>query len=91
MKHVLKGDFKTKDVWLDNIKIDPIISQKVCNHSQDGFNWGYSDGGSAQLSLAILLEISDKERAVENYQTFKQNVIALLPQENFETEFIWRL
>ena len=36
----------------------------VAEHSPDGFSWGYNGSGPAQLSLAILLDItSDPETA----------------------------
>lgn len=37
-------------------KLDPRRSQKLWNHSPDGFEWGYGGSGPAQLALAILLD-----------------------------------
>lgn len=52
-------------------------SQKVWNHSPDGFSWGYAGSGPAQLSLALLLDaLGDKERAIRLYQRFKFRVVA---------------
>lgn len=43
-KHILKGD-ANRQVWLDGELLDPKPSQKVYNHSPDGFNWGYGGSG----------------------------------------------
>jgi hypothetical protein len=55
----------------------PKASQKLYNHSPDGFQWGYGGSGPAQLALAILLDITDNpEIAVSNHQSFKRDKIA---------------
>ena len=82
----INGDWKTREVHINDEWLDPKPSQKVRNHSPDGFNWGYGGSGPAQLALAILLEFTDRETAVELYQDFKFNVIAGLPQMDFEIE-----
>jgi len=59
--------------------LDPAPSQKVWNHSPDGFNWGYTGSGPAQLSLAILLRHTGyEELAVRAHQFFKRDMIATL-------------
>jgi hypothetical protein len=51
------------------------------NHSPYGFSWGYSGSGPAQLSLAMLMEIlQDWIRVQRIYQTFKERLIAQIPQ-----------
>ena len=60
--------------------LSPQRSQKVRNHSPDGFSWGYGGSGPAQLALAILLEEYDEKTALYYYQDFKWEVIANLPQ-----------
>ena len=55
MIHRLQGDIEDREVYLDEEYLDPEISQKVRNHSPDGFNWGYCGSGPAQLALAIVL------------------------------------
>lgn len=44
-------------------------SQKVSNHSPDGFNWGYGGSGPAQLALALLLEEVDTDTVKQLYQS----------------------
>jgi hypothetical protein len=64
--------------------LDPGPSQKVYNHSPDGFAWGYHGSGPAQLALAILLHFAGEKFARENYQQFKFDVIANLNPGAFE-------
>lgn len=75
-------------VWFDsvsvnNVPIDPAHSQKVWNHSPDGFAWGYGGSGPAQLALAILLLFADEDTAVKLHQRFTTEFIAPLPQGDF--------
>jgi len=83
---ILKGEYKTRRVWLNGEELKPSKSQKVHNHSPDGFNWGYGGSGPAQLALAIMLEYLPKKEALEIYQDFKWLVIAKLPQDDFSIE-----
>ena len=83
-KHNLKGKISTRTVWLDGVLLSPKRSQKVYNHSPDGFSWGYGGSGPAQLALAVMLELTGDSRG---YQKFKWDVIAKLPQTDFEVEF----
>lgn len=53
----------------------------LANHSPDGFQWGYSGSGPAQLSLAICANaLGDDARAVAIYQRFKFATVATWPQ-----------
>jgi hypothetical protein len=85
MVHTLKGIAETREVWLDGKWLDPAPSQKYHNHSPDGFNWGYSGSGPAQLALAVMLKLTGQENP---YQDFKFRIIANLPQgKDFEIMF----
>jgi hypothetical protein len=84
MKHNLKGNYNTREVWLDGELLDPKPSQTIRNHSPDGFSWGYGGSGCAQLALAIMLELTTKP---DGYQEFKWNVISIIPQTDFDIEF----
>lgn len=85
MTHTLKGNAKTRQVWLDGKLLDPRPSQRLCNHSPDGFNWGYGGSGPAQLALAVVYELTGK---MDGYQNFKWSTISGLPiDQNFEIEF----
>lgn len=83
----MKGEWKTRRVWIDGNELLPGRSQKIVNHSPDGFNWGYGGSGPAQLALAILLSFLPEEKAILNYQNFKWDLIATLPQSDFEIVF----
>ncbi len=85
MKHKLSGDAETREVYLNGQYLDPKPSQKLHNHSPDGFNWGYSGSGPAQLALAIVLKLTGKS---DGYQDFKFKIIANIPTgQDFEIEF----
>lgn len=79
MKHRLVGKWSTREVWLNDQRLIPLG-----RHSPNGFNWGYGGSGPAELALAIVTEITGKP---DGYQEFKWDVIARLPQTDFEIEF----
>lgn len=88
MKVKLKGDFETRRVWLNGTELLPDKSFRIRKHSPDGFAWGYSGSGPAQLSLAICLELFGlPEYAERVYQDFKTRYIAVLPEKDFDTVF----
>lgn len=65
------------DVFVNGVRLDPAISQKVFNHSPDGFSWGYQGSGPAQTALAICLHLlGDDNAALEVYQAFKRQYVA---------------
>lgn len=73
------GNFTTGVVEVNGKVLSPSMSQTVCNHSPDGFSWGYEGSGPAQLALAVLLLVADKSTALKLHQEFKRQVIALQP------------
>ncbi len=68
-------------VDVDGRPLDPMPSQAVYNHSQDGFAWGYAGSGPAQLALAILLAEPSvsPQAALVLHQQFKREFVAGLP------------
>jgi len=85
MTHTLKGEAKTRRVWLNGKELLPDDSQAYRNHSPDGFAWGYGGSGPAQLALAVMLEVKGE---AFGYQEFKWKEIATLEQDkDFEIEF----
>ena len=75
-------DPKRVSVEVDGSKHDLSPRTDLCNHSPDGFNWGYGGSGPAQLALAILADfLQNDEKAIQLYQKFKFRVIASI-QEN---------
>ena len=82
MEIKIKGCYQDRTVFINGKELSPGRSQKLRNHSPDGFAWGYGGSGPAQLALAILLEITkDKQFALKNYQDFKWDIICDLPME----------
>lgn len=72
-------------VLIDGLILQPGPSQKLYNHSPDGFEWGYGGSGPAQLALAILYDFTgDRDLALKNYQDFKQCFIANARREGFQ-------
>jgi Family of unknown function (DUF6166) len=87
MKIHLSGIGVTRDIYLNGKRIRPDYSQKIRNHSPDGFNWGYGGSGPAQAALGILLAVTNKETALKNYQNFKWEIISQIPQKmDFDME-----
>jgi len=85
MQHTLRGNAGSRRIWLDGMVLDPGRSQAVCNHSPDGFAWGYGGSGPSQLALAVVLQLTGKS---EGYQDFKWDVVAKLPMnESFNIDF----
>lgn len=82
----IDGRTNTRRVWVDGRELSPTRSQSLRLHSHDGFAWGYSGSGPAQLALAILLQAGVPEDiAMTRYQDFKREIIAALPMDqNFE-------
>lgn len=57
--------------------LSPRASQKLFNHSPDGFGWGYRGSGPAQLALALLLDTTgDNFKALKLHQDFKEEFVA---------------
>ncbi len=78
---LITGDQETREVYINGKYLNPAPSQKVRNHSPDGFNWGYGGSGPAQLALAICLRYLSPSDAQTVYQSFKFNVISQIPQQ----------
>lgn len=74
------GKAEDRSVTINGEYLDPAPSQKLYNHSPDGFNWGYGGSGPAQLALAILLKLYDKRTALDFYQSFKWDIISQFEQ-----------
>lgn len=64
-------------LFVDGVEILPEKSQKLYNHSPDGFSWGYSGSGPAQSALAICLAIFKNQYVAEVlYQSFKETFVS---------------
>jgi hypothetical protein len=73
------------DSWVaykNDTELSPKRSQKVRNHSPDGFSWGYYGSGPAQLALAIMLEEFPEAEASRIYQAFKRDHVSTWPMDD---------
>lgn len=89
MKIKLKGNWQTRQIWLNGEYLSPQKSQAKVNHSPDGFNWGYGGSGPAQLALAICMKLygNDCYKWIDvDYQQFKFDFISTLPKSDFDVE-----
>ncbi len=76
--HGIPGGFVVRVKHGNRVRLlYPERSQRLINHSPDGFSWGYGGSGPAQLALALLLDATgDKDLAMHHYQDFKWDVVA---------------
>ena len=81
---LVQGVRATGEVFLAGGRLDPAESLAVTTHSQQGFWWGNVGAGATQLALALLLRATDRETALAHYTAFTWQVIARLPQGDFE-------
>jgi hypothetical protein len=72
------------DLYVDGKQISPSGSQKVINHSPDGFSIGYGGSGPAQTALAILLLFTDSRTAQNLHQLFKWEFVAAWKEPDIE-------
>ena len=72
------------EVYLAGGRLDPAESLAVATHSPEGFWWGNVGHGATQLGLALLLRATDRDTALAHYVAFTWQVIARLPQTDFE-------
>lgn len=57
----------------------------LADHSPTGFEWGYGGSGPAQLALALLADaLGDEDRAIKLHQEFKREVVAVLPEREWQ-------
>jgi len=73
---VIGGNERALDLRLD-----------LANHSPSGFAWNYHGSGPAQLALAMLAYTGSDEWALDHYQEFKREVVALLKPGAWRLEF----
>lgn len=84
---------RTKTGCVVTVNNQPLPTRlDLANHSPDGFEWGYNGSGPAQLALAILAYHcrGEEQRALNNYQEFKDLVTSHIPSNNWgmDREFI---
>lgn len=80
----VKGDWETREFWVNDKKLSLEKSLRVLKGSITGFNWGFAGTGPGQLALAILLEFVDPETALLYHQLLKFKYVRTLPQSSFQ-------
>jgi hypothetical protein len=72
-------------VWVETMNDDDGTHRAIgrplqhrVRHSPDGFEWGYSGSGPADLALAILWHALGSEPARDLYHQFKHEIISTL-------------
>lgn len=66
----------------ETTQLSPKASQRLRNHSPDGFQWGRNGAGPAQLALALLLDVTgNPELTQAHYQNFKVDKVASWGEE----------
>ena len=81
---LVQGVRATGEVYLAGGRLDPDESLAVATHSPEGFWWGNVGAGATQLALALLLRTTDRDTALAHHVAFTWQVIARLPQGDFE-------
>lgn len=62
---------------VDGVELFPAESQKIRNHSPDGWNWGYGGSGPAQTALGLCLHLFGNRFVAEAlYQRFKETFVS---------------
>jgi hypothetical protein len=79
----IRGYWETKQVWIDGREVRPERSLLVRNHNPAGFSWGDGGGGSAQLALALLLEMTQEALALLWYEDIQSHIMARLARDDF--------
>jgi len=83
----IKGIYETRQTFVDGKELTADYSLSLRNHSPDGHSWGYSGSGCAQFALSLLLSCCATPTALKHYQALKNELIAKLPQNDFEVDF----
>lgn len=74
----------TLEVFVDGFPLKIELSRKLRNHAGQ-FCWNYHGSGPSQLALALLLDFGAKDNeALAWYQSFKRDIVANLPDGDFE-------
>ena len=79
-----QGVRATGEVYLAGGRLDPTESLSVAAHSPQGFWWGNVGAGATRLALALLLRATDRDTALAFHVALTWQVIARLPQGDFE-------
>ena len=75
------------NIIIEDCRIPLRLRLDLANHSPTGFGWNYHGSGPSQLALAILAYTGSDDWALEHYQEFKREVVALLKPGSWRLEY----
>ena len=82
---MIEGNYDTKQVWINSNQLYLEKSKAIFDHLATYFNWGSTGPGAAQLSLAILFEITGNKRiSMILHHVFKNEFLARMHQSDFK-------
>lgn len=83
---IISGNLAERSITINGTFIYPEdYSQKIRNHSPDGFSWGYTGSGCSQTALSILMEVVPVNIALMFYHDFKDEFVSRW-RDNFTVE-----
>lgn len=83
---MIQGFYEKQEIYIDGELLDLSRSRQLRDHASAPL-WGYFGSGPAQAALALLLWMgATDQEALRWYQEFKSDVIAQLPQTDFELD-----
>lgn len=82
---LIRSDRGPHLAYINGERITADASQRIMNHSPDGFEWGYGGSGPSQLALAILYHVTqNKNTSLMLYHRFKEEFIATVSGDDEE-------
>lgn len=85
-KVVVEGNWETRQVWIDNVKIYPNAAVKELKSPFGGLSWGYKGSAPENLSMAILLHVLGKDNAKYAHKEFYDKVVSRIEKSDFMIE-----
>lgn len=82
-RHFLQAAHEAPDIELtrEGGEARASIPQQHVVHSPDGFEWGYTGSGPAELALNVLVLFVPAPEAWRLHQQFKSDIVACLPRD----------
>lgn len=74
-------------IAIEDNRIPLPLRLDLANHSPTGFAWNYHGSGAAQLALAMLAYTGSDDWALDHYQEFKREVVAMLKQGYWRLDY----
>ena len=87
MKTRIKGNWKTKQVWIDGEALNNKSDDQEVDKCSGEYDWGRESSGQNYLVLRICMICSEKTGIIklDGYEEIKDIVVSL-PQSDFDVE-----